>query len=72
MNTYLVAINEGEGPYIKKILAKSIKHAEEKLHKYFFDKYDSLEGDSLAEISDQLWDEEGVDYSDIYEIEDFQ
>ena len=71
MNIYLVPLNEGEGCFIKKILAKSIKHAEEKLHKYFFDKYDWVEGDTLDEIVDQLWEEEGIDVGKIYEIEDF-
>lgn len=69
MNTYLIPINEGSGPYIKKISANNAKIAEEKLFKYFFDKYEFLEGDNLKEIKDQLWDS-GIDVGQIYDIDE--
>lgn len=70
MNTYLVPINEGDGPYIKKILARSEKAASDKLYDYFFNKYEDVDGDTLDEIKDQLWDA-GVDIGDIYDIDEF-
>lgn len=70
MNTYLVPLKEAKGCHIKKILASSLKHAEDKLYKYLFDKYDYVEGDSLSEIKPQL-NENSIDFGMIYEIEDF-
>jgi hypothetical protein len=69
MNTYLIPINEGDGPYIKKIVAKSENDVKEKLYYYFFNKYDFLEGDSLDDIVQQLFDF-GIDVGDIYDIEE--
>lgn len=70
MNTYLVPINEGNGPYIKRIIAKNEKLAEEKLYNYFFNKYEELEGITLEDIIGPLWDL-GIDIGQIYDIEEF-
>ena len=50
MNTYLIPMNEGTGPYIKKIVANSEQTAKEKLYKQLYDKYEFVEGDTLDEI----------------------
>ena len=42
MNIYLIPINEGDGPYIKKIIANNENLAKEKLYNYFFNKYEEL------------------------------
>lgn len=70
MNVYLVPINEGSGPYIKKVIANNEKLAKEKLYNYFFNKYEELEGITLEDIEGQLWDL-GVDLGQIYDIEEF-
>lgn len=70
MNIYLVPINENAGPYIKKIIANNERSAKEKLFNYFYNKYEDLEGDTLDEIKDQLWDI-GIDLGQIYDIEEF-
>lgn len=56
---------------LRKSQLKVLNTQKKKLHKYFFDKYDWVEGDTLDEIVDQLWEEEGIDVGKIYEIEDF-
>lgn len=70
MSTYLVPMNEGNGAYIKRIVASSEKSAKEKLFKYLFDKYEDLEGDTLEDIDGQLWDL-GIDLGQLYDIEEF-
>lgn len=70
MNTYLIPMNEGTGPYIKKIIANSERNAEDKLYKQLYDKYEFVEGDTLAEIRGQLFDE-GIDVGQIYDIDEF-
>lgn len=70
MNIYLIPINEGNGPYIKKIIANNENLAKEKLYNYFFNKYEELEGITLEDIEGQLWDL-GVDLGQIYDIEEF-
>ena len=45
------------------------KIEKEKLYYYFFNKYDFLEGDSLDDIIQQLFDF-GIDVGDIYDIEE--
>ena len=70
MNTYLIPMNEGTGPYIKKIIANSEQIAEEKLYRQLYDKYEFVEGDTLAEIRGQLF-EEGIDVGQIYDIDEF-
>ena len=70
MNTYLIQMNEGTGPYIKKIVANSEQTAKEKLYKQLYDKYEFVEGDTLDEIQGQL-SEEGIDIGQIYDIDEF-
>ena len=43
MNTYLIPMNEGTGPYIKKIVANSEQTAKEKLYKQLYDKYEFVD-----------------------------
>lgn len=69
MNTYLVPIDEGTGPYIKKIIANNEKLAEDKLYKYFYDKYEDLEGVTLEDITPELSDS-GIVFGQIYDIEE--
>lgn len=63
-------MNEGTGPYIKKIVANSERAAKEKLYKQLYDKYEFVEGDTLDEIQGQL-SEEGIDIGQIYDIDEF-
>lgn len=69
MNTYLIPIKEGKKLYIKKIVAPSELTVEEKLYDYFFNKYESVEGDSLNEIRDQLKDS-NIEFGQFYDIEE--
>ena len=57
MNTYLIPMNEGTGPYIKKIVANSEQTAKEKLYKQLYDKYDFVEGNTRTAFrrGDRHW-----------------
>lgn len=69
MNTYLIPVIEKDNLYIKKIVATSENAAKDKLYNYFFNLYESIEGDTLEEVKSQLLDL-GVDFGQIYDSEE--
>ncbi len=70
MNTYIVPIKENGKLYIKKLAAAGEHAIEDKLYNYFFNKYEFVEGDSLEEIREQLYNS-GIEFGQIYDVEEF-
>lgn len=69
MNTYLIPIKEKGILYIKKIVAPSEQSANDKLFDYFYNKYDTIEGDTLEDIRTQLWNMK-VEFGQLYDYEE--
>lgn len=70
MNIYIVPIADYPTVKVEKIVANSLRQAEDKLYQRLFDKYEDVEADNLNSLRKELRKND-ILVGDLYDIEDF-